>query len=204
MNDELRLVIQAFDGAVVDGHPEVIEDVGFVPAEYPGKVAHRRQPGVRCPPEPAREIALRPPSALIAPEMREGFLQEIRSIDLEIETLEFAQAPVLGLGEIPRILQPDEARFVHQDFVRRAFLMDLVAADLVDGLHEMTDDVELVEHQHGLAGSVLDDVDIRLPHVAADAFEGRRFLRAEEVEERIEGVHGAAFPLHTNRVRARS
>ena len=143
---------------------------------------------MRGPPEPVRQVSLGPPGAAVIPEMREGFLQEIRPIDLEIEALQFAQTTVLPLGEVPGILQPDEPRLVHQHLLRRAFLADLVAAHLVDRRHEMTHDVELVEHQHRLAGTDMDDIDIRLPHVAADAFQGRGALRAEEIEERMEGV----------------
>ena len=43
MNDELRLVVQAFNGAVVDGHAEVVEDVLLVAAQHPGEVSQRWQ-----------------------------------------------------------------------------------------------------------------------------------------------------------------
>ncbi len=74
-----------------------------------------------------------------------------------------------------------------------ALLTDLVAAHLVDGLHQVTDDVKLVEHQHRLGRPVLDDVDIGLPHIAANAFEDSGFPRPEEVEERFEGLLGASL-----------
>ena len=149
---------------------------------------------MRGPPEPALQVPLGPAGAAVGPEMREELLEQIGAVDLQVEVFELAQAAVLRFGEIPGILQPDEARLVHQRLVRRSLLADLVAADLVDRLHEMTHDVELVEHQHRLACSVLDDVDVRLPHIAADACEGRCFLRAEEVEERVEGVRRASLP----------
>ena len=149
---------------------------------------------MRGPPEPALQVPLGPAGAAVGPKMREELLEQIGAVDLQVEVFELAQAAVLRFGEIPGILQPDEARLVHQRLVRRSLLADLVAADLVDRLHEMTHDVELVEHQHRLACSVRNDVDVRLPHIAADACEGRCFLRAEEVEERVEGVRRASVP----------
>ena len=43
VDDELGFVVQAFDSAVIDGHAEVVEDVAFVAAQHPGKVAQGRQ-----------------------------------------------------------------------------------------------------------------------------------------------------------------
>ena len=84
-------------------------------------------------------------------------------------------------------------------------LADLVAADLVDRLHEMAHDVELVEHQHRLGGADPDDIDVGLPHIAADAFERRGALGVEEIEERSSVSSSLRpSPLHTSRFRARS
>ena len=41
MNDELGFVVQAFNGTVVDGHAEVVEDVLLVAAQHPGEVSQR-------------------------------------------------------------------------------------------------------------------------------------------------------------------
>ena len=43
MNDELGFVVQAFNGTVVDGHAEVVEDVLLVAAQHPGEVSQRWQ-----------------------------------------------------------------------------------------------------------------------------------------------------------------
>jgi hypothetical protein len=40
VDNELCLVVQSFDGAVVDGHAEVVEDVVFMATHHPGEVAH--------------------------------------------------------------------------------------------------------------------------------------------------------------------
>ena len=55
MDDELGFVVQAFDGAVVDGHPEVVEDVVFVATHQPGEVSYRRESRMSRPPEPPLE-----------------------------------------------------------------------------------------------------------------------------------------------------
>ena len=94
----------------------------------------------------------------------------------------------MALCEIQRVLQPDEPRLVG-----RSLLADLVVSDLVDGLHEMAHDVELIEHQHRLWRLGLDDVDIRLPPIAADTCERRHFLLSEDVKERLDGLRGASL-----------
>ena len=176
------------------GIRKIVEDVVFVATQQPREVAHRGEPRMRRPPEPAREVPLRPARPPVLPEAPEELFKEIGAVDLEVEPLECAEAAGLALGEIPRVLQPDEPRLVHQRLVGRPLLTDLVASDLIDGLHEMAHDVELVEHEHRLGRAGLDDVDVRLPHIAANAFERRRFLRAEDVEERLEGLRGAPLP----------
>ena len=92
----------------------------------------------------------------------------------------------LALGEVRGIFQPDEPRLVHQRLVLRPLLANLVASDLVERLHQVTHDVELVEHQYRLGRAVFDDLDVGLPHVAANAFNGSRFLRPQELEERLQ------------------
>ena len=82
---------------------------------------------------------------------------------------------------------------VHQRLVLGSLLADLIAAHLVDGLHQVTHDVELVEDQHGLGRTVLDDVDVGLPHVAANAFERSGFLRPQIVEERLQRLLLSSF-----------
>jgi hypothetical protein len=99
--------------------------------------------------------------------MREEFFEQIGAVDLQIEALQFAQTAVLPVGEIPGILQPDEPRLVHQHLLRGALLADLVAADLANRLHEMTDDVEFVEHQDRLGRPDRDHIDVRLPLLAS-------------------------------------
>ena len=55
--------------------------------------------------------------------------------DPQVEACELAETLLLQCGQVLGILQPDEARLVHQRFVVWALLPDLVAADLVSGRH---------------------------------------------------------------------
>ena len=38
MNDELGFVVQSFDGAFVDGHAKVVEEILLMSAQHPGEV----------------------------------------------------------------------------------------------------------------------------------------------------------------------
>ena len=42
MADDLGLVVEPFDGAIVDRHPEVVHQVALVAAQHPGELAHGR------------------------------------------------------------------------------------------------------------------------------------------------------------------
>ncbi len=61
------------------------------------------------------------------------------------------------------------------------------SADLVDGLHEMTHDVEFVEDQDRVRRPALDHSHVGRPHIAADAVQRRRALWTKEIKERFEG-----------------
>lgn len=38
--DDLRFVVQALHGAVVDGHPEIVHQIILMAPEHPGKLPH--------------------------------------------------------------------------------------------------------------------------------------------------------------------
>ena len=148
VNDRLRFVNQSIDGAVVDQHPEVVEDVIFVAPQHPGEVAQRRELRMGRPPAPVRQLELSPNGPAVLPEEAEAHFEEVRAVDLQLEPFEATKPLALWRGEMPRLFQPDEARLVQQRLAGRPRLADLVTADLVDGGHEMAHNVELIEHQH--------------------------------------------------------
>lgn len=91
---------------------------------------------------------------------------------------------MLLVGRVPGVLQSEVPGLRHQQFLvgRLALLPDLVPVDLVNGLAEMLNDVEFIEYQHRRGESCLDDIDVRLPHITADAFQllGALFARLVE------------------------
>ena len=139
--------------------PKCSGEARYGPRQVAGPVARRpdRQPRFTPMPGPLVEASVIE-TGRDRCNVAEELFEEIGAVDLEIESFEGAEAQGLALGEIPRVLQPDEPCLVQQCFVGRPLLADLVPADLVDGRHEMAHDVELVEYQHrlgrarGLAG----------------------------------------------------
>ena len=47
--------------------------------------------------------------------------------------------------------------------------VDFIPTDLINGTHQMTDNMELVKNEEGLGGILLNHIDIRTPHIATDA-----------------------------------
>ncbi len=193
VEDQPGSVIQPFHDAIIDRHTEVVEDLLFVSSHHPGKNTYRLEPRVGGPPKPSFEVPPGPASVGVVPEMTEQLLEQVGAIDLEVELFEFTETKGLALGEVPGILEPDESRPVHQGLVRQPPLADLISSNLIDSFHQMTHDMKLAEGQHGLGRLRLDDVNIRLPHVTANALQRSGFLRAKEFEESFECLLGASL-----------
>lgn len=62
MADDLGLVVEPFDGAIVDRHPEVVHQVALVAAQHPGELAHGLKAGMCGPPEPLARYRLAHPA----------------------------------------------------------------------------------------------------------------------------------------------
>ena len=77
VGDQLRFVVQSFDGIVVDRHPEVIEDAVFVATQHPGEVAHRGEPRMGRPPKPLLQTPLRPAGTAVIPAVAEERFEEV-------------------------------------------------------------------------------------------------------------------------------
>jgi len=61
-------------------------------------------------------------------------------------------------------------------------LLNLIATDLINSVHEVAHDVEPVEDHHRFRRPLLDYLDIRLPHVAADALEPANSFWPKEIK----------------------
>ena len=89
------------------------------------------------------------------------------------------------MGEISGVFQPHIATTNHQLLVRCSLLAYFITSDLIDGSHEMANEMELVEDWHCSRRSLVDGIDVRLPHVAANTFELGDSFRTKEIEERL-------------------
>ena len=98
------------------------------------------------PREETDEIALGPCGSAVVPELSKCLLEQVGSADLEVQRLELAQSKRLLVGEIPLVFQPPIATANHRLLVRCSLLAYSITSDLIDGSHEMANDMELVEH----------------------------------------------------------
>ena len=74
--------------------------------KHPGKVAHRLQTGMGCPPEPLVQIALGPSRTNVPPELAEGLFQQVGTVDLPRSLLK-ALTDEMGEAHSDNILTPD-------------------------------------------------------------------------------------------------
>jgi len=84
VTNHLCLVVEAFYGAVVDGHVEVVHHSLLVATKHPGEVPHGLEAGMGCPPEPLVEIASGPSGTGVAPELVEGLFEQVGTVDLQV------------------------------------------------------------------------------------------------------------------------
>ena len=63
----------------------------------------QQPPRVGSPPESPGQIAFFAPGSRIVPERSKRFLEQIDSIDLQVQRFELTQSDVLFVGEIPRV-----------------------------------------------------------------------------------------------------
>src|SRR2546428_7498090 len=91
--------------------------------------------------------------AAVAPEELKAFLEQITAQQAAIGLhggCQRQQAIPLAGGQIPRILQQNEACSFDGLFARAGEMADLLTADLIEGIQAVPDQVEAVEHQRGL------------------------------------------------------
>lgn len=145
------------------------------------------------PPESPGQIAFFAPGSRIVPERLKRFLEQIDSIDLQVQRFELTQSDVLFVGEIPRVFEPHIATASHQLLVRWTLFAHLITSGLVDGIHEAANNMELIEHQRNSGYFLLDGIDVRLPHVATNPVELGHSSSRQEIEERLHGRFAASL-----------
>jgi len=166
--DDFGFVVESLDDTVGDGEVEEVEDVGFVSAQHPGEIAEWFESGMSGPPEPFIEEPFGVFGGYAFPEFPEGLFEEPGAMAAQVEFFEVAKPGSLLVGEVFRILEPDEFGSFEKIGVGLFQPDSLLAADLIDSPEEVLDDVKAVEHQRCLGKILVDHIDIGLPHVAAD------------------------------------
>ena len=58
--DDLGLVVETLNGAIVDGHPEIVHQVLLMASQHPGELPHGFETGVGGSQEPLIEVAFGP------------------------------------------------------------------------------------------------------------------------------------------------
>lgn len=188
MTDDLGVVIHGFYYTIIDPDIEVCEDSFFMTPEHPGEISERFQPAVSCPPEPAFQILSCPDFACILPQPPEQLFEKGSPYDFEIAFKEVREPDLLVLCEVPGIFQPDV--FGPFKFFAPCFgqCIGLHFSDLINRLHEMANNMELVKHNHGLATILMNNIDVVLPHVTTDTLDSGGAFFSPPFEESAKGV----------------
>src|SRR6266702_7360784 len=190
VTNEFDFVVEALGHAVGDrkgGPGEDAIDMGFNQLR---EFLHRFQSAVRRLPKPVVEESFGMERAAVAPEELKAFLEQITAQQAAIGLhggCQRQQASPLAGGQIPRILQQNEACSFDGLFARAREMADFLTADLIEGIQAVPNQVEAVEHQRGLRQVLPDGIGIWSPHITADRADRAATPRVEPLEEGIDG-----------------
>jgi hypothetical protein len=188
MADSFSIIVHGFNEAIVDSEVKVSKDSLFMSSEHPSEISQGFDSAVSSPPEPAFQILGCPSSTLVVPEFSEQLFEQVSFDNSQIHLEQLCQRKLLLVCEVPRVLQPDVA-CTFEDFV--VYLgqgFGFHFSDLIDCLHQMTNDMKLVEDNYCFAAILLDDIDIVLPHIAAHTFNGGSALCAPPLKESTQRI----------------
>src|SRR5882724_1706085 len=148
---------------------------------------------------PVLEEPARPALPAIVPELAERFLEQVRGVQPLVggqqrpERPSAAEGQVLAMGQQGVLLALDEAA------LPPGHARVLALADLVEGVAQMPQDVELVEQDAGLGGVARGRQAKRLPHVHDDEANPRRLPRAQPRVELVQTRLRAIRPAEPDR-----
>jgi hypothetical protein len=188
MADSFGVVVHGFNDAIIDSKIKVSEDSLLMTSEHPGKLSEGFKAAMGSPPEPALQILCCPGFALIVPQSSEQLFEQVRPDDLEAALQELRKRDFLVLGKVPGVFQPDVFGPFEGFTARLGQGLGLHFSHRVNSLHEMANDMEFIKHDHGLAAALMNDIDVVLPHVTADALNGGRAFLAPPLKESTQGV----------------
>src|SRR5229473_1759380 len=154
--EDADLVVQSLDEA--ERHLVLRAAVGRDPLPVP--LNHRREllvgpealPLERCP--PVLEEAARPALAAVVPELGERFLEQVRGVQPLVGGQQRRERPAAAEGQILAVRQQGVLLALDESALPPGHARVLALADLVEGVAQMAQDVELVEQDTGLRGVV--------------------------------------------------
>src|SRR5262249_37742198 len=144
--DPLDNGVDALETRIGQTMPEVGQQVRQVTADELGDGRHGLEAAMGGTPVPAGEERLGGAGIPVGPEGAEPFLESPGPTDLEVLALQGAEGRALLVGHVLRAPQP-QVLGPGEPLVARPFEDPVLsAADVIDGVMQMLDDVELVEH----------------------------------------------------------
>jgi hypothetical protein len=195
--DSPQLVVEAFGASVGKPSLEEGEDTIFELFDGLRKFDKGFQPAPKSPNEPSVEFTLCVIIVGFIKDSGERFFEEICSVEGRIVALNLIEFPPLLNGEVPRIFEKDEFRFLNRLRLFRILeflqLVDHAAPNLVESLGGELLNVKPIEDNRRIRRIVLDGFDICRRHVDGNGFEQCRSLFAELSEKFVEGLR--ALPL---------
>ena len=169
-------------------------------AQHAGDLLHRLEAGAHDLDAPLVKERAGPVNRSVVPEVVKPFPQQHGADGPQVVLHELPQAGALLARLILSAFQEQPARFrekrLSPALSERA---DFGAADLIDRLAQVLGDMKAVQNVERVPGFLGDDVEVRLPHVAADERERRGPLSpepAEKLEQRL-GASVLADPQQT-------
>lgn len=189
---QFRLVVEAFDGATGDRAlgAEPVEQQIAMCSQHAGDFLHRLQPRAHDLLAPAVQEAASPGRGHVLPEELEVLFEQIATNGPQVVAEQIGQLALLSFGQILGPLEQQPARARQDGLVAFGLqILDLCGPNRVDGLAQVSHDVEAVEDVNRLVRLLGDHPQIGFPHVAADELQRLAAFLAEptkEAQERLD------------------
>jgi len=125
---------------------------------------------------------------MVAPQFSEELLEQVGLDNPKIHFEQIIETNFLCIGEVPWVFQPKIPGSFKQVWVSLTDILKLHSLDLINGIHEMVDDMGLIEYDHRFATILMNNIDIFLSHVTADPLNVCRTFSPPHLEESTQGV----------------
>jgi hypothetical protein len=136
----------------------------------------------------------RPGGRRIRPEVLKHFDEQKSAQGSQGGAFNGPHASALGFCPVAALFEEDPSHFLEKGFQAEcAAEADLLAADLIDGLVELFDNVETVEDMESAGQKARSAVEIGLPHVGAQEADAGTELFAKNLKEVVDGGLGAVI-----------